>query len=142
MLIERLHTFSSYTYSPTGLFSFFIGARAVTLLPICTPSLCLLFVFRFALKEPAFWDREKKSNFRLFFSTAGKAASRQIKKGQSKFYLKCFEFSRDMHWGLPLREVTQASFLPVSSMGSGIVTILIGFFFLSSQGCCCCAWGR
>ncbi|EDL18831.1 DNA segment, Chr 12, ERATO Doi 647, expressed, isoform CRA_d, partial [Mus musculus] len=47
-------------------------------------------------EEPALVGREKKSDFRFSFPAAGKAARRQRKEGQSKIYLKGFEFSRAM----------------------------------------------
>ena len=45
-------------------------------------------------EEPALVGREKKSDFRFSLHAAGKAARRQRKEGQSKIYLKGFEFSR------------------------------------------------
>nr|CAD92753.1 ISG12a protein [Mus musculus] len=45
-------------------------------------------------EEPALVGREKKSDFRFSFPAAGKAARRHRKEGQSKIYLKGFEFSR------------------------------------------------
>nr|CAD92754.1 ISG12a protein [Mus musculus] len=47
-------------------------------------------------EEPALVGREKKSDFRFSFPAAGKAARRHRKEGQSKIYLKGFEFSRAM----------------------------------------------
>jgi hypothetical protein len=73
-------------------------------------SLCFCLFFCFAVEEPALVGREKKSDFRFSFPAAGKAARRQRKEGQSKIYLKGFEFSRGklsgpaqgraMPWGL------------------------------------------